>query len=267
MSLHIDTRGSGRDLVLLHGWGLHGGVWSDAAAALAEQYRVHCVDLPGFGRSRTAWRAGSDLGALAEQVLAAVPRPAVWIGWSLGGLLALAAAQRAGPAVSALGLIGTTPRFVQAHDWRCAMPGATLQQFADDLALDYHATLTRFLTLQFGSGEAERAALRALRGRLLAHGEPAPEALHTGLALLATSDVRGMLPALDVPALVLHGRRDRLVPVAAGEYLARQLPRARLVTIAAAGHAPFLSHAGASLAAIQSFLQEQHEPARRMDAR
>jgi pimeloyl-[acyl-carrier protein] methyl ester esterase len=267
MSLHVETRGAGRDVVLLHGWGLHGGVWSGVLPALAEHYRVHCVDLPGFGRSRAAWRAGSDLGALAEQLLAAVPQPAVWVGWSLGGLLALAAAQRAAHAVSALVLIGSTPRFVQADDWRCAMPGATLQQFADELARDYRTTLMRFLSLQFGSGEAERAALRALRAQLLAHGEPAPEALRAGLTLLATSDVRGMLPMLDVPALVLHGQRDRLAPVAAGEYLAAHLPRAHWVAIAGAGHAPFLSHAGDSLAAIHAFLQEQHEPARRVDAR
>jgi pimeloyl-[acyl-carrier protein] methyl ester esterase len=48
MSLHVETVGSGDDVVLIHGWGMHGGVWSDVRDALAAHYRVHVVDLPGM---------------------------------------------------------------------------------------------------------------------------------------------------------------------------------------------------------------------------
>jgi pimeloyl-[acyl-carrier protein] methyl ester esterase len=51
MALHVETFGSGPDLVLLHGWGMHGGVWGDFALRLAEHHRVHAIDLPGHGYS------------------------------------------------------------------------------------------------------------------------------------------------------------------------------------------------------------------------
>ncbi len=62
-----------------------------------------------------------------------------------------------------------------------------------------------------------------------------------GLAILEQTDLRPILPTLDIPALIIHGGRDRLVPPAAGAYLAAALPRARLRELPHAGHAPFLS--------------------------
>ena len=59
--LHVETFGSGPDLVLLHGWGMHGGVWGDFALRLAERYRVHVIDLPGHGFS-AAFSAPSSHG-------------------------------------------------------------------------------------------------------------------------------------------------------------------------------------------------------------
>ncbi len=55
--LHVEVTGSGAPLVLLHGWGMHGGVWTDVAAQLAQDFRVHSVDLPGHGAERAV--AGS----------------------------------------------------------------------------------------------------------------------------------------------------------------------------------------------------------------
>ncbi|HEY0722138.1 MAG TPA: alpha/beta fold hydrolase, partial [Gammaproteobacteria bacterium] len=49
--LHIEVRGTGPDLVLLHGWGLHGGLFRSLADRLAPHFRLHLVDLPGHGRS------------------------------------------------------------------------------------------------------------------------------------------------------------------------------------------------------------------------
>lgn len=255
MSLYIDALGSGSTVVLLHGWGMHGGVWADFARELADESRVVTPDLPGFGRSRDAWQAGAGLSVIADQLLGALPARATWVGWSLGGLLALTAARRAPDAVDRLVLIGATPRFVQGADWPCAMAGETLRQFADGLERDYRGTLNRFLSLQVGS--TERDLLRRLRAQVLEHGESHPDALRAGLAILEQTDLRGELSAIRAPTLVLHGARDRLVPVAAGEYLARQLPRARLVTLDTAGHVPFLSHPAPCLSAVRDFLHER----------
>ncbi len=286
MTMHVETLGQGPDIMLVHGWGLHGGVWRELAERLALSFRVLLPDLPGHGRSPAA-NGDFTLADVVAELQGHMPAPAVWIGWSLGALVALTAARCFPQRVSRLVLIGATPRFVQAPDWPCAMPPQTLAQFACDLEGDYRATLLRFLSLQMGSGDvhdsrdgggraasgtaaegctsaasagsaraavAARAAVRQLRAMLMEHGEPEPAALRSGLQWLATADLRADLTAITAPALVLHGQHDRLAPPPAAEFLARQLPAARLELIPSAGHAPFLSHPDATWSALAEFL-------------
>ena len=52
--LHIEVAGDGPPIVLLHGWGLHGGVFAPLVERLADRFTLHCVDLPGHGRSRAS---------------------------------------------------------------------------------------------------------------------------------------------------------------------------------------------------------------------
>lgn len=254
MDLYLESLGDGPTVVLVHGWGLHGGVWRDLAARLARSFRVLVPDLPSHGRSRGA-HTGVSLSGLADDLSQRLTEPAIWIGWSLGAFVALTTARNQPQAVSRLVLVGATPKFVQAPDWLCAIPPATLAQFARDLESDYRGTLMRFLSLQMGDGEAAQAAVRELRVMLMEQGEPDPAALQVGLQWLANTDLRADLPAITVPALVLHGSHDRLVPLAAARFLAERLPAARLVLIPSAGHAPFLSHADATWNVLQEFLQ------------
>lgn len=273
MNLHVESIGRGPELVLIHGWGLHGGVWQDLAArlapspigsrqgpratdgAVAASYRVLIPDLPGHGRSPRT-QGDFSLAQLADDVRRRLTAPAIWVGWSLGALVALIAARDFPEAVSGLVLMGATPRFAQAPDWQSAMAPDVLSRFGQDLETDYHGTLTRFLSLQMGAGEAGRAAARRLRALLTARGEPALAALRTGLQLLAKTDLRADLPAVTAPALVLHGTHDRLAPPAAAAFLAQHLPAARLALIPAAGHAPFLSHPDESWDVLKEFLRD-----------
>lgn len=252
MGLYSECFGAGPDVVLLHGWGLHGGIWRGLVPALSKAYRVTTVDLPGYGHSREAKLPAANAEAMAEAILAQVPQPAVWIGWSLGGLLSLAAAWRFPERVSRIVLVNTTARFTQAPDWRCAVAGHLLAQMAEDLERDYAGTLGRFLSLQVAPHE--RPVLRTLRAALLVRGKPSSTALRAGLEVLAQSDLRPALPVIRQPALVVHGTRDRLVPLAAGRYLAAQLAAGRLAVVEGAAHAPFLSHPEMFVRIVEGFL-------------
>lgn len=259
-ALHVEVRGAGPDLALLHGWALHGGTWGPWIDRLAERFRLHVVDLPGHGRS--PWEGAIvDLPGLARAVAPAVPRGAAVLGWSLGGQVALELARTNPGHVAALVLIATTPCFVsRGGDWPHGMSPEVLQGFADGLAADYRRTVTNFLTLQAWGDEHANEALRSLRAALATHGEPEQVALRTGLDLLRTTDLRAGLAGIGCPALVIAGSHDRLTPPAAGRELAALLPAARYLEVPRCGHAPFLSHPGEVLVAVQEFLSFLPQP-------
>ena len=253
MALHVESLGSGPDLLLLHGWGLHGGVWDTLIPKLTPHYRVMRVDLPGHGLSRRT-PMPATLAEAARLVSDAAPAGAVWLGWSLGGLLALRAALDRPGKLRGLILCNTTPRFVAAADWPHAMPPTQLQEFAVGLREDYRETLQRFLSLQVRGDEAARASLRELREALFIRGEPDTVSLAAGLELLRNGDLRAESQAISVPTLVIAGGYDRLTPPGAGKVLAERIPGAKFKLIPKSAHAPFISHAYEFVQAVAGFM-------------
>ena len=258
MKLHARTRGSGPALVLLHGWGLHSGIWATLAPELARNFSVTCVDLPGHGRSPPlpATPASDGLDAWAEAVAAAVPPGAAWLGWSLGGQVALTAAL-AGHDVRQLVLVATTPRFLASPGWPCGMDPAVLAGFANGLAGDQRRTLRKFLALQLRGDRRAASLLQTLSAVLEAGGEADTATLETGLAILAGTDLRERLARIPQPALVVSGERDTLAPPEAGRRLAAALPAGRFELLAGAAHAPFLAAPGQFGELLRAFLAEE----------
>jgi len=254
MRLHVEVGGNGSDLVLIHGWGMHGGIWDGVRDALSQRYRLHVVDLPGMGHSplsATPYR----LEQLAQDVVEAIPPQADICGWSLGGQVAMQLALENPEKVRRLLLVGSTPRFVNSADWQHGIDAKVFRQFAHNVATDYEETMTRFLGLQAFGGEASRSQMRELRERFVDRPPPAPNALRLALDILLHTDLRGQLARLQLPLLLLHGERDTLAPVAAAHWMAEHLPQARLRVIAGASHAPFLSHPASFLTEITGFLE------------
>lgn len=239
MTLYVEETGAGPPVVLLHGWGLHGGVFAPLVAQLSARFHLIVPDLPGFGHSMRPPDCRT-LAAFQDAISSVVPRDAVWIGWSLGALVALGAA-RAG-LIRRLVLTGATPCFAQRDGWAHGMPRAVLDALGRDLEVDFRATLLRFLSLNVGDEPEARVVLRELRTRIFDHGEPDAASLRTGLAILGDTDLRATLGAVATPALIIHGARDRLVHPLAARALASSMPDTRLVMMPDAAHAPFLSH-------------------------
>jgi len=255
MSLSVQCRGRGSDLVLLHGWGMNAAVWEGLPSVLAMERRLWQIELPGHGES--PFQSGCDsTEAWADACLDQAPRQAVWLGWSLGGLIALEAALRAPERIKALVLLTATPRFIRAADWPAAMDADVLAKFQDGLSDDASGTLDRFLVLQVMGSEAARESLRTLRHEVARRPAPSPAALEIGLDLLRDTDLRNRIGTLSCPTLWLFGRRDTLVPAAASEGIATLLPNSRQRVVAGAAHAPFLSHPQETGEEIASFLRE-----------
>lgn len=239
MELYAETLGHGPNMVLVHGWGFDSSVWREWANDLARRFRVTRIDLPGYGGSRDV-ASDFTLGTLAEQVLAQCDPPVVWVGWSLGGMIGLAAAAARHPAIAGLGLIGTTAKFSQDDDWRHGMEVEQLNQFTRELERDVRATLLRFASLQRGAGDG-RAVLRRLR-QALSTEMPTMQALRAGLQVLGQADLRAQVASINVPVALIHGSDDQIVPIGAAQHLMAQLPHSTLIAIEGGGHAPFLSH-------------------------
>ncbi len=271
MSLHVDSYGSGAPLLLIHGWGMHGGMWGGVAERLAEHFRVLAVDLPGHGCSKLGKGEGRrekgktcpfplspspfPIDVIVDELAAQFDEPLSVCGWSLGGQIALRWAMRYPQQIDRLALVASTPCFVRRPGWECGMAAETLAEFAAALQQDYALTLRRFLALQVRGSERERELLTALRSALMSRGEPDLGALQAGLDILRDCDLRGALPGIHQPALVIGGERDTLTPPQAAHYLAAQLPNARLAVIEGAAHAPFLSHPDEFVGQLTIFLK------------
>ena len=249
--MHVETIGGGPPLVLLHGWAMHSGIFGPLIERLRGDFTLHLVDLPGHGFNRDS-ALPLELEAAAAAVAARTP-PAPWLGWSLGGLVALHAAQTRPAAVRGLVMLCASPRFVRGEDWPQGMDPGVFETFASELGRDYRATIDRFLMLEAQGSDHVREELRLLRAQVFAVCEPSAARLAEGLAVLQDSDLRPGLPALRMPSLWIAGRRDRLVFPQAMQAAAAQAPGARFLRIEHGGHAPFLSHGDEVADAVRAF--------------
>lgn len=264
MRLQVEVSGQGKPLIMLHGWGMHCGIFAEIAARLAENFAVHNVDLPGYGNCTLRHSAsrlgelswGSKVQALLDELVARNNGPVHVLGWSLGGIIAQQWAARAPQQIERLILVATTPCFTQRADWPFGMARETLQAFAAELEKHPATTLRRFLALQVRGSERERELLATLRAQLFCRGEPERAALREGLNILRDVDLRKAACTLPQPTLLIAGQRDQLIPPAASRYLAQVIPNAKVVEIAGAAHVPFLSHPEFFVEQVERFLNE-----------
>lgn len=254
MSVSVTTSGHGEPLVLVHGWGLHGGLFHAVEALLARSFRLHVVDLPGHGRS--PYECGPGLHAWTAAVQRAVPDRAAWLGWSLGGLIAMRTALDAVERVSKLVLVGATPRFTTTEGWPHAQPVEVVDRFGRELVSNFRKTVQDFLTLQSLGDEHAREQVRAIRPMLFEHGDPDPHGLAAGLAILHDTDLRPELASMTTPTLVIAGARDRLTPPGAAHAIAALAPNARVVVAEGAAHAPFLNDPTGFAEHVTDFVHE-----------
>jgi pimeloyl-[acyl-carrier protein] methyl ester esterase len=253
--LHVEAGGSGPALLAVHGWSRSSADLGPLAACLPGR-RVLRPDLRGHGRSTpgpfTLAALAEDLAALAE---AERLQGALLLGWSLGGQVALAALA-AHPSlrarVAGLVLLGATPKFTLGDDWPHGQPARAVEGLARKVRRTPAPGLARFLDDCFAPGELD-AAGQARLGPLRAAPPPDLACALAGLELLAATDLRGDLPALALPALVLHGEADAISPVGAARAMAALLPRARLQLFPGLGHAPHLSRPAEVAAAVDAF--------------
>ena len=256
--LYTEVLGQGENLVLVHGWGMHGGFFQEFAQELARHYRVTIPDLPGHGHSHAIQAEQPE--RIAELLARAAPASAHWFGWSLGASLSLLVAKCYPERVLRLGLITGNPKFSQSPDWPHAIGLNVLDQFQSNLLADFRPTLLRFLKLQSQGMESAPESYRMLKQRLDQRPPPDPNALQVGVEILKHADLRHNLETLEKPVLSILGARDTLVPVGLERALLELDSKIECRVIQDAGHLPFITHRRHCVDAIRNFLS-QSDPA------
>jgi pimeloyl-ACP methyl ester carboxylesterase len=263
--LHIeDSSGSGRPVVLIHGWPLSAQAWEPQVSALSEAgYRVVAYDRRGFGRSDKPV-SGYDYDTLADDLQRVLDQcdlqDVTLVGFSMGGGEVARYVARHGESRlrSVVFAAAVPPCLMKSAD----NPDGPLtpekaQEKSAAFERDRGAYFEQFTTAFF-SADGVLQVTEAQRLEAIAVCEQSAQ--HAALACMAsfaTADFRQDLKKLTVPVLVIHGSADAVVPFeGSGQRTHRAVPHSQLVTVKGAPHGLNVSHAPAFNDALLTFLQD-----------
>jgi pimeloyl-[acyl-carrier protein] methyl ester esterase len=220
---------------------------------MSKNYMLYLIDLPGMGYSQPIEHA--HLYSMANEVAEVMPGVTDLLGWSLGGLVAQSIAVSQPERVRRLVLVGSTPCFINKHDWPLAINEQHFNDFAQNINADYKQAMIRFLTLQCMKAKDTRQTIKQLKASLEQKPMPSQAALHDTLEVLLETDLRDVIASINKPTLLIHGDRDTLAPVQAAHWMMRHLPKGFLRVISGSAHAPFLSHGEQFIESLDLFLE------------
>ncbi|HVE68954.1 MAG TPA: alpha/beta fold hydrolase [Solirubrobacteraceae bacterium] len=258
------TMGEGPDVLLIHGLGATKASFFETAAVLSGRYRVHAIDLPGFGSSSKPLNAPYNAQWFAEHTLGAMDELEIGrahlVGNSLGGRVAIEVGLRAPERVSGLGLLCPAVAFVKRglhpivrllrpelgilpHRFaRGTVERQLMDLFADPAALDpvvADIVVDEFQRI-YGSAGARRAFLTAARNVYL--DRP-----------FGDGGFYPRLGELTRPALFVWSSHDRLIPPGFSRHVSEWLPAAEQIVIDACGHAPQVERPEQTTGLLQRF--------------
>lgn len=248
--VHCRVQGKGPDLVLLHGWGVNSAVWTPVLEQLSAHFRVHLIDLPGFGSSQGL--LSYSLDSMVDNIIQRVPEQSIWCGWSLGGLIASHASYIYPNKIAKLIQVCTSPKFVSDHSWP-GVDAAVFENFKRGLAKNTDKTLGRFISIQaMGCGTARKDTL-TLKKLLTDTPRASLLALNEGLELLNNSDLRKEFSQISIPCLSIFGQFDSFLPTDTSAAMQQLLPSSRQEVFVNSSHAPFISETDKFVASIIGF--------------
>ena len=238
--MHIKKIGQGKDLVLIHGWGMHSGIWEPIIDKFSNEYTLHLVDIPGMGKSHVI--DPYDLNHVVEVISESLPTSFDILGWSLGSLITLKMSLMYPEKIHRMVLVGGTPCFINRTDWSHGVDVRDFNDFANKLFKNYKSTMMNFYTLQLMHSKNSKLLIKKLKQIDEAENPPDVKSLQLGLDILLKNDLRDDINKIDHQTLLIVGDMDRLTPKSASMWLESHMKKGQLKVIEGASHIPFLSH-------------------------
>jgi pimeloyl-ACP methyl ester carboxylesterase len=263
VELHYEDHGTGKPVVLIHGWPLSGRSWENQVPALiAAGHRVVTYDRRGFGASSQPW-GGYDYDTFAadlDQLLRHLDlREVTLVGFSMGGgevarYVGKYGTERVARAVFA----AAVPPFLlkSAANPEGGLDEATIGAFQGGVKGDRIAFLDQFTTGFFSAGKELKVSepQRQYARDLAAFASP--KGTLDCIAAFGRTDFRDDLKKFTIPTLVIHGDSDAIVPFeVSGKRTAASIPGAKLALIKGGPHGLNASHAAEFNDALLSFLK------------
>ncbi len=262
IELYYEDYGSGKPIVLIHGYPLNGASWEKQVPVLLEAgYRVITYDRRGFGKSSQP-TAGYNYDTFAEDLHKLVShlelRDFSLAGFSMGGgEVARYLGKYGSKGVSKAVIVSGVPPFLlKTADNPEGVDGSVFEGIQKAVAADRYAFFTEFFKNFYNTDLllGKRVSEEAVRSSWnVAAGSSAT----ASLACVPTwhEDFRDDLSRIDVPTLVLHGDADRILPIAAsGQRTAKLIKGARLVVVKDGPHCITWTHANEVNSELLSFL-------------
>ena len=262
-NLYVKDWGTGRPVIMLHGWPLSSDSWDDQAMAIADAgYRAIAYDRRGFGRSSQPW-SGYDYNTLADDLAAVIEhtgaQDAVLAGFSMGGgEVARYMSRHAGKSVSKAVLVSSVVPFMLKTD---SNPDGTEQSAFDEMTAGMKADRAQFFAGFFKDFYGVSMISHPVSEQLMeASRSVAMQAsLKATLACagaFATTDFRPDLAHFKVPTLIIHGTDDQTVPIdAAGRAAAKGIAGSTLLEYDGAPHGLFATHKDKLTADLLDFIR------------
>ncbi|MCP9997577.1 alpha/beta hydrolase [Streptomyces werraensis] len=262
IELYYEDHGTGQPVVLIHGYPLDGHSWEkQTAALLAAGYRVVTYDRRGFGQSSQP-TTGYDYDTFAADLNTVMEtldlRDAVLVGFSMGTgevgrYLGTYGSERVAKAAF---LASLEPYLLKTDDNPTGVDASVFEGIEKAVTADRYAYFTAFYQDFYNLDEnlGTRISEEALRNSWNVAAGSSPYASIAAVATW-TTDFRADLAKFDVPALILHGTADRILPIeSTGEPFHQALPQAEYVVVEGAPHGLLWTHAQEVTDALLAFL-------------
>jgi non-heme chloroperoxidase len=265
IELYYEDHGAGQPVVLIHGYPLDGSSWEKQTVALLDAgYRVITYDRRGFGKSSkpTKGYEYDTFAADLNTILTTLDlKDAVLVGFSMGtGEVGRYLSTYGSARVARAAFLGSLePFLLQTEDNPDGVPQSVFDGLTEAVTADRYAFFTEFFKNFYntdtflGTPRLSQEAVDASWNTAAAAGATASvEAQPTWL-----TDFRADIPRIDVPALIVHGTADNILPIdSTGRLFAKALPSAQYVEIDGAPLGMLWTHAAEVNKALLAFLRK-----------